>query len=375
MSKDRIYTPADLAKTLIAASRMKTPARIADFAAGDGALLKAALQRWPDAEIFGSDLDLAAVAVLETMGPAIRCDFLDNEELEKIAVDERVAPCFPLILLNPPFSCRPCRIVQVAFGTETLWAGPALAFVANATRFLQNGGEIVAILPTSVLTSQRDSKLLGSIRRGHSIEIIGEILPAAFKGHSVRVTIVRFTKLQTDASNPIHLVASNEFLHSPSYVGKYTKVAMLRGSLAVNRAPLAQGGVAFVHTTSLRNRSVHYDDSRVTDCMRKVSGSAVLIPRVGRPSVEKVALKLDDTDCILSDCVIALSVGNLDENFALHKEIVSSWSHLENSYVGSCAPYLTLVRLSAFLHTVGYSTIAVEAISSATSIVANMDVA
>ena len=61
---DAIYTPPELADELVSASRLTAPKIIADFAAGDGALLRAAAKTFPRAKLFGTDIDPDAIDLL-----------------------------------------------------------------------------------------------------------------------------------------------------------------------------------------------------------------------------------------------------------------------------------------------------------------------
>ncbi len=338
---DAIYTPPELADFLASASSLASPASIADFAAGDGALLKAAAERWPYAKLFGSDIDEAAVRAvsLNILGcDAEQHDFL--ADTNGFAMDRT----FELILLNPPFSCRGNTQHKVDFNGNSYSASKALVFVARAIQFLTDGGEIIAILPASVMLSERDSKLLEALRAWGTVEQIGEEWKAAFRSHAVAITILRVSKVKSI------LPHGNE---KPQLVSlRAYSVEMSRGCLSVHNYVAAKSGPSYIHTTDMRDGKLGKLSRKASPIRRKVRGPAVLVPRVGRPSQEKMVL-FPDGEAVLSDCVIALQTippGREDE---LMQTLNENWESFKQAYGGSCAPYTTLKRVAEALLRLG----------------------
>jgi hypothetical protein len=75
----------------------------------------------------------------------------------------------------------------------------------------------------------------------------------------------------------------------------------------------------------------------------------VLLPRVGTPAREQMALYTPDGPVGLSDCVLAIPCGTEEEAERLYLTLFSRWPDLAKLYGGSCARYLRVDRLVHFL--------------------------
>ncbi|KAJ8139126.1 hypothetical protein OY671_007661, partial [Metschnikowia pulcherrima] len=339
---DAIYTPPELAQFSAGATSSASPASIADFAAGDGALLRAAAERWPDARLFGSDIDEAAVL---SVGASIaRCDAKVHDLLADGNDSALGNQTFNLILLNPPFSCRGNTRFQAAVAGKIYSASKASAFVARALKYLSVNGELIAILPASVLVSERDAELIAAIRAWGSVEQIGDVRKNAFRSHSVTVTVLRISR-----SSRKHKSAGEK----PSLVSlRPYAVEMSRGSLSVHDYVETKTGPRFIHTTDMREGRLAPTKRKASATRRRVHGPAVLISRVGRPSKDKV-VRSPSCEAVSSDCVVALRTVPAGHEQASAAAIVENWEIFKAAYGGSCAPYTTLKRLAETLLRLG----------------------
>jgi len=338
---DAIYTPPELAEFLVAASSLADPSSVADFAAGDGALLRAAAARWPRAKLFGSDIDVGAVRSINSLLPD--CATAMHDFLAKSDDSPLSGRSFDLILLNPPFSCRGNTRYAANIEGMDLSGSKALAFAARALGFLSPGGEVIAILPASVLVSERDAGLLAAMRAGGSVEQVGEVRKTAFKSHSVAVAVLRISKAQigTAPKEKPRLVSLRPYA-----------VEITRGSLSVHDFVATKIGPRFIHTTDMRDGRLVASRQRASLDLRCIKGPAVLIPRVGRPSASKVVL-LPKCAAVLSDCVIALHTNPPGNERALASLLRENWNTFQTAYGGSCAPYTTVKRVSEALLRLG----------------------
>lgn len=346
---DAIYTPPDLAEFLTDAATIGAPRSIADFAAGDGALLRAASDRWPDANLFGSDVDAQAVQCMKSLVPgsiSAQHDFLSNSGDGALTGLQ-----FDLILLNPPFSSRGNTRHTVDVDGVIHHASKALAFAARARRFLAPGGEILAILPASVLVSERDAALLAALEDSGSVEQIGDIRRAAFKSHAVAVVVLRISRNRIAKCSKVKqtLVSLRPY-----------SVEIVRGSVSMHEYVPVTTGPRFIHTTDMRDGILSSFERRAANELRRVQGPAVLVSRVGRPSKGKIVL-LHDEEAVLSDCVIAMRTFPRGREPELLELLAANWETLKSAYGGSCAPYTTLKRLAAALLRLGISTSIVTA--------------
>ena len=352
---DQFYTPPGLARLLVDAARAQEPTMIADFAMGDGALLRAAQERWPGAKLFGSDIDPKAIAgvkgIDERLGSATHNFLGDEPEPEALSA---VRGGCDVVVLNPPFTCRGNLRFPVRLGDRTHRASKALAFVAKALSYLSSKGEILAIVPASCLTSERDRELLVALRGQYGLEQIGEIARNAFSGRAVSVVIIRLRRL-ANGRRAIAPLDQQKLVPLRSFSAE-----VMRGSLPVQRATGMQGNVPYIHTCDLRSGALAASGRGVTGSTRGVQGEVLLLPRVGRPNSAKLVLANVPLSAALSDCVIAVRTTPAGHEGELHRLLKANWSRLASAYGGSCAPYLTLSDLDGVLRTIGVISVRVE---------------
>lgn len=346
---DPHYTPDDLASVLAAqlTGTSDGPLRIADFAVGAGALLRAVVRRFPEASAFGTDISEHAVTALRAEHPEWSvevCDFLDDPMRNSCAVT-RAASQYDAVVLNPPFSYRgnASKTVTTA-ATGPTNASPAAAFVLLATRFVPKG-ELVAILPLSTLRSERDERVWTAVDREFEIEILDEYGRGTFPGLAAATVLVRLRgrcgagALRVDALGP-------------SCNARPIAAQLVRGCLPMHQVREQADGYPLVHTTGMTRNGLVF--IRVGNSEgRRVRGPAVLVPRVGRPAVWKVQRYEHGGTIVLSDCVIAVQCQTRKDCIEVAKRLQSSWEMVRHAWCGSCAPYVTIARLKAVLGELG----------------------
>ena len=213
---------------------------------------------------------------------------------------------------------------------------------------------MLAIVPASCLTSERDRELVGALRGQYGLEQIGEIARNAFSGRAVSVVVIRLRRLAngrraTPPPEQQKLVPLRSF-----------SAEVMRGSLPVQRATGMQGDVPYIHTCDLRSGALAASGRGVTESTRGVQGEVLLLPRVGRPNSTKLVLADIRLSAALSDCVIAMRTTPTGHGGELHRLLKVHWSRLASAYGGSCAPYLTLSDLREVLRSIGVISIRVD---------------
>ncbi|SDG91873.1 Methyltransferase small domain-containing protein [Pelagibacterium luteolum] len=169
--------------------RRKCPDRIADFAAGDGSLLISASKRWPGARLFAMDISSDAIQAIRRKLPhaeVVLQDFFDSSSI--------ATPKFDLVLLNPPFTCRGSKTASTSVNGRTFRSSLALAFVARAVDYLEKDGQILALLPASCLTSEKDARLREYLMEERGMDCISEPVSRAFLGCDVQVQLVELSR-------------------------------------------------------------------------------------------------------------------------------------------------------------------------------------
>jgi hypothetical protein len=116
--------------------------------------------------------------------------------------------------------------------------------------------------------------------------------------------------------------------------------------------------VPLVHTTELRDGRVHTTSRYVAPLPRLTTrGPAVLLPRVGAPRQQKIAILPPSAEVALSDCVIALccaTAHDAEDVAALLRG--DRWADVASLYGGTCARYIRVAVLQEWLTANGVRT-------------------
>lgn len=342
---DAFYTPDGLAGKLLSFA-VDTPHTAIDFCVGDGGLLKAAEQRFPDIECSGIDIsdevvdNLAARQPLWHLG---KCDFRDAEALAKIPFLR--GKKFDLIVLNPPFTCRGSTINKVLIGDDEYHMSTAMSFLVGALPYLSENGGIYAILPVGCVYSQKDRKCWKYLQENYHASVLSEVQKAYFN-HKCTPNIVLVylgrkpypqVKEQTaklEAQTKVKLQGISR--------GRFSVCEMKKVKVGKKRLP-------YIHTTNMRNGELVDVAFTKEGIKEPVKGYGVLIPRVCNPNLEKVVV-YDGREAILSDCVILLHTRTKKEAVQLKKYLMKNWGDFKKNYVGTGARYVTIERLKDYFH-------------------------
>lgn len=336
---DRFYTSPELADALVGlATTRRRALSIADFACGEGSLLLAAERRWPAASMIANDVSAASIASLRKKRPkwqAACSDFLNPRSVRSSALRNHLKNV-DLVLLNPPFSRRNRQTFEVAVGDETLRASIAMAFVVKSLPFLKSDGVILAVLPDGCLVSKHDEPVWRTLRKQFNVEVIRDNSRSAFQGVRARTCLVRMTKLNLSVS-----VAER--------VAVPFAPTILRGRVQMHSRKIVSDmlGTPLVHTHHLRNGAVVSSGVHVEGAV--VSGPALLFPRVGLVTPEKLCVLRKGQRVTLSDCVLGVVCRSEKDAETLRQMVLASWPTFASAYRGTGAPYITMERASAVL--------------------------
>ncbi len=350
LHRDSIFTPPSLANRLVSCLRVRSVNVVADFAAGAGALLDAAQSRWPTSRIFATDIDRAQLRTLRRDRPAwitANCDFLNERSRRRVLGLDAFKGNVDAVLLNPPFSCIGATTISISVSGRGLRGSKAGAFVVLATEYLRKGGELVAIVPSSFLTSEKDHAFRQHLAEIGTLDEIDSSCGADFESVTLHAAMIRFRKGKPAAvPDPIRVTPSASLLSAR------LNCSIVRGVQQIHS--LNNSGVAFrfAHSTELRDEGIIPRVERVRPSTRSVLGPALLLPRVGAVTPQKLAV-LARGRVVLSDCVIALQCDSTAVCQELKARLLANWDLFFKAYAGTGARYITISRLKALLGTLG----------------------
>jgi predicted RNA methylase len=341
---DSFYTPDNIASYMVESCALTSPLHVADFAAGDGALLAHATKKWANLTVYATDIDVNAVNRLRSRNKSwhvSKCDFLTPASRHRSSLVQSLAGKVDLVLLNPPFSCKGAARFSVNVDSALVRCSRAIAFVLASMEYLNSNGEIVAILPVSCFSSQKDTLAWKILEERFTIRCGSTAGRGAFPGCFARCTVVRFSPRRRKKCRQISNAKSKSHL----------AVRLVRGSVAMHTDTGCDR--TLVHSTDLLNSSVVLNGHMGSRNRPSVTGPSVLLPRVGKPRIDKVALYVLRKRVVLSDCVIGLQCRTKDDAKWLQLRIEENASEYLRIYSGTCAQYTTIKKLTAFLTTIG----------------------
>lgn len=348
---DYFQTPEPIAELMVRASALQRPRLVADFAAGDGGLLRAARIRWPAAAVIATDLARRHIDGIRRREPtwsAGRCDFLRTESRVRSPLLRPALGRVDAVLLNPPFSCRGNARKAVEYSGTSYEVSVALAFVMQSAAFLSPGGELICIVPESTLFSEKDSAGWAALQAGHRVEVVHRCAAKTFSSCFAKTFVVRLTRGVKASQAPARPTSAHGAEKVPVVI---IRGAVPRHSVSTRRW---RNWHRVVHSTDLKDGCVKDAGLSTRERRREIRGPAVLLPRVGRPGVGKLCILRSGHSVVPTDCVIGLQTATASRAELLLTRLKGAWHRMEPLYRGTCAPYLTLASLGNLLASLGF---------------------
>ena len=348
-----------LVEAMLEAVRAGCPTYVADFAAGDGRLLKAAQGLWPQCQVIATDINEESISLLHCTEPTWKvgqCDFVETKSRNGCDVLKNVLGKVSLVLLNPPFSLRGGQRWTVTIGEAEVQCSIALAFVIACLPYLAPDGQIVAILPIGSICSERDKFAWEKLREVCLIKEIQKNSHNAFGGCSANTVIMRLilrTEPQHEACLEAPVIRPNF-----SFPEKGVPITLFRGKVPKCEADKEKPctPLPYIHSTSLQATGIDIRESKVDSKHTSIKGPAVLLSRVGTPNVSKIQIYNSRCPIVLSDCVIALLCKSLQDAELVQATLLEQWEFLKSYYSGTGAVHITLHSLTQVLNQLGFST-------------------
>lgn len=347
-SFDSYYSPPGVARAVAAAVVGGSPPEtVVDPACGSGSLLAAVAERFPRVGLTGLDIDQQAVRKLRRIHPGWRLGVVNLLCRRSFARSPtaRAAVGADWVVTNPPFSMGRSNGISGRFLGVDLRCSVAMAHLLTSIEILRPALGTVAIVPESLLASERDSHARHLLEAQFSIERLNDFPRSTFPFARAASSLVKLSPLRgTRTIKAVRL--SDDSCRS----------TIRRGGLPVHQAQEGRGGLPYVHSDGIAflaqggglNRL-----RRVEGILRgRVSGDVILVPRVGVPSPRQVRLIHLECEAQLSDCVIAIvpPAGRGDE---LERTMLDRWCSFTGNYRGTGARFVTVKRLRHWLAGVG----------------------
>ena len=348
------YTPKKWTEILLSTLSTSGTAGVLDPAVGNGSLLREANRRFPGAKLFGIDIDSSAVAKVRRDIPTAVLSVANSLNYSSFRRSSvwRGRRLIDTIVTNPPFN--------IADGTRSIeiyvWGCAARVGVAAAHLLVTISNyeprQVAAIVPRSVLHSERDSVAVALIRKRYRLDAVQRLSRQAFGSGSAATEIVRLTAVgDDDKTGPLMDGASPVPARSAFLSGVS---GLLRGGLPVYLAKHQDGksSIPYLHT---RNLGKSYDGMKKVNPVGigVVSGVAIFFPRVGMARRDILRIWTLPNPIQLSDCVMGLCFHTLAEASEVYRALQSDFCRFAECWAGTGAPYTTLKKIGAYLISVG----------------------
>lgn len=341
----RYYTQTIFSNLLVSQISVDHPKRILELGAGEGSLLKAATDRWLNAQFIATDIDRKSVENISRSLPHVNI-FHVNSLSAKLDQKLKInVGSIDVAICNPPYlKIKSQKSFLPLFSDASLNCFSSLQlltsdiiFLAQNLALLKNQGELGIILPDSIITGLEFLPLRKALLENHRITKIIQ-LPEDIFPRTEALTHILFIKKGSSTSSSVNLYSSDK-------LGRCEKCIEVNSNLLVNRmdfkyhsynarksrksglalshftSEIVRGNienkelrslnVSQLHTTSLiHGSSLKFSKSIPWAYRRKyriAKAGDILLARVGRGCIGKVSI-VEKGSAIFSDCVYRIRV-------------------------------------------------------------------
>ena len=348
----KYYTPPRWANALLEGLKPLCPKAIIDPAMGDGSLLQGSATIFPEARLFGIDIDRVALRNAKATVPKAlvsRGNALNLSSVAQTAVWQHRNE-IDVVVANPPFSGRSRRYQVEAFGRH-IECGVAAAHLVLSMEFYRPN-VVGAIMPRSFFHAHRDRCALDEIGGRYNMKRAYGLSRSAFARGRASSDIVYFFRRGVAPKGQTDGFHTSGIGSCPS---SGMHVHLVRGGMPCHVALLCRSsvGLPFVHTKGLLDSSgIQF---RVSPAPQRgaVSGIAILLPRVGVPKLGHLRVREFSAPVQLSDCVLALCFESVEYASAVCVAIRRDFKTLLECWAGTGAPYTTVSKVRDYLARLG----------------------
>ncbi len=235
-TKERLaqyFTPpevVDFALDALAALGMRPPQRIIDPACGEGIFLRRARERYPDAELWGCDMDDGLAERWEEAGLSEPSAWmLVQDGLHDAPWYGLVSGGFDLAVGNPPYGFA----VGQGKGGERIEA----RFLKRFVELLARDGWMAVVLPEGILANARSQRLRDGLLRRLRLEAVVALPECTFSGSGTRArTALLLARKTADSSEAAAvLIEPEEAASGTESLPRYLDdaLALLRDRMSV----------------------------------------------------------------------------------------------------------------------------------------------
>ncbi|GGC14618.1 hypothetical protein GCM10011386_02930 [Parapedobacter defluvii] len=382
----RYYTNQIFSKLLIDNLSISNPKNIVELGVGDGALFRAAFERWSNASFYVTDIDDHSIQRMRTEFefPNVKSFQLDTIK-ENIIERLNICDSIDIAICNPPYlKVNPTPDILTIFEKAQLDECKDLKkitsdvlFLAKNLEILVRKGELGIILPDGLITGKEFISLRSSLLTSHNIKAVIQLPENIFKKTEALTHIVIIEK-GSSTSSYVPVFLSNELGKIVDQIDIDQDALVERMDYKYNKwkkanqfctnqiclkhlKPIIKRGnkthkelknlkIKYLHSTNLPNLSINLDlggeESKSFDGFVCAEPGDIIISRVGK--IGKMA-KIKSGKLPISDCLLKITLPDI-QALALWNSLTSEegkeWFKA-NSH-GVCAKVISLSDLMNF---------------------------
>ena len=370
------FTNDKISKLFISAIGDVNVNHVLELGIGDGALSLAALRKWPDAHVYGADIDENKCLALQSESISIKhIDVLSDDDIYTDVL-------FDLALCNPPFHKVSkietfIQILERASFFQSILLKQLSAdiiFVAKSIIMLKENGVLALILPDGLLTRFDLKGFRKDMLDSYKVEHIIQLPNKAFEKTEAKTHIVIIKKCKSQSTNiPISQVNLEGNIDKTIYVNKTElynrmdfsyhnqKVIVPNDTLDMNNMHICRGTYTYcdlrkmtfpyVHSKNFTHGSVLVNQDIKYEFNKSIAHAGdILMVRVGSRCLGRVMYVKRGSICI-SDCIYKISVPKKYRD-RLFKFLCSdkAQEYLKILSHGVCAKVISKIDLMSFLN-------------------------
>ncbi|SKB59766.1 type I restriction enzyme M protein [Parapedobacter luteus] len=380
----RYYTNHIFSKLLVDNLSISNPKNIVELGVGDGALFRAAFERWSSASFYVTDIDDSSIQRMRSEFPNVKSFQLDTIK-ENIIERLNISDSIDIAICNPPYlKVSPTPDILTIFEKAQLHECKGLRkitsdilFLAKNLEILGREGELGIILPDGLITGKEFISLRSSLLAAHNVKAVIQLPENIFKKTEALTHIVIIEKGSSTSSfvpvflsNKLGEIVDQIDINQDTLVErmdyKYNKWKKAnrfnKGQICLkNLKPIIKRGnkthkelkelkIKYLHSTNLPNLSANLDlgdeEGKSLDGLVCAEAGDIIISRVGK--IGKIA-KIKSGKLPISDCLLKITLPDIQAS-ALWKSLTSKEGQewLKANSHGVCAKVISLSDLMNF---------------------------
>ena len=379
ISFSQYYTSSEISTLLVSCIDLQSVESVLDLGAGEGALARAAKEKWGKASFYVADVDEKNCLKLDEQGfspKIIDCIAPCLDVLLKIDYDSiDVGVCNPpyITIDNNEFILNLLERAQLKICRKERYSTSDLVFLAYNLLFLKPHGILGIIVPYSIMAGRNYCWLRQSLLENYYVERVIELPEKSFSYTEAKTGILiirkensngRRTKLNTIVDNynlseslyvsisQLTLRLDYSYYHwkktqSKTKYRNNNEISIIRGRYSHDE--LKKKGCPYFHTTSYKCGEINWYYPYKESEKSIVEQGGFLIARVGKRCVGRVKY-IEDGHIQVSDCVYGVMVpSDYIEQFKTFFQSQEYSDFIKIASRGVCSLYLCKGDLESIL--------------------------